>query len=156
MGCASLNYDHHFDNQMFAASVRHIQPALQLFGQQHLRGRGNSCLSGYENTTRSDHTGDSETCALRLCWQERHYLPHGGVRPFRQKSTCLHTINLDALGGVNVVTPPQKNFGDHETLVRHQAEYNFSDTSAAAARRESLDSIQEIIQFKVLQVLIRP
>ena len=32
--------------------------------------------------------------------------PHGGLRPFHQKLTCLHEINCRALCGSNVATYP--------------------------------------------------
>ena len=45
--------------------------------------------------------------------------PHGGVRPFHQKSSCLHTINFRASCGLNFVTPPP-HFVGPETLLLHR------------------------------------
>ena len=47
------------------------------------------------------------------------WYPHGGLRPFHQKSTFLNAIKFMALRGANSVTCDPES-GVHETLVVHR------------------------------------
>ena len=42
-------------------------------------------------------------------YMESNVSPHGGLRPFHEKATCLHMIDIRALHGANLVTQHPQN-----------------------------------------------